>query len=874
MASLRWLITGGFVLLIGMLMAGCSTDSVVGSRVDNFRAYYNTFYNAEQDFETGLESVQERTRALEPDRFVAVFPEPDARVNRQAFEQAIERAADILRDHPRSKWVDDALMLIGQSYFYLGEWGAAAEKFNEIIALSDDRAAEAQFWLARTRVSQGDAERAAEQVRTSIEQGSLQEPWASKLWLVQVELDTRQGAWREALQALDRALEGDVPRTEAARAQLMRAQIFEVRSDYRAATRAYRAAAESREFEVQLAGRMGALRAEAHTSSDLSLVRRTDLLARDDRNAEQRDQLRLLEAYVQELQQRPNAALNAYQALLHGEEPVARELQGRAYYRVGMMYRNTWSDYETAAAYFDSSATALGQQEVETYQARPATALPNVRALAERYQRVAAPSARIARYDSLLALGELPPQEFQERIDQIAEARRAEQAEQAEQVTGSQSEQQDTRFGVDGAEPSNRVGADASELTIDAASEEAGFLFHRDPQRMQEGQRSFRRQWGDRDREPFWRIRDISPDVSSVEQPAIVDREAGAAEMVQREAGTEEPAEGQVSSASDTAADREAFQRAQQAGLNVDEVPRTEEAQEEMRSERVWAWYELGNALFLNVSQPDSALFWYERVLNEAPTHPVNERAQYARAEALDAAGRTEEARNQYRALAEQESTSIFALQSRMRLGEAPVAERSDSVRQAHQDYEEARTLGENQEWDSALHRLADLARAYPQDSDITPRVLWSVGQFYLELHRRDSTAAEAQLEQLVEALGIPDAETEAADREERSMQQAGPPQQIVPSDESESDDGGQPHRALQALMQHLATTFPETSQARRAERLVRALQSEEEVPPARSTERAPQPTGEDAPEEDDRLTQGLPTPSTTPDSSDGSDEN
>ena len=869
MASLRWLITGSFVLLIGMPMAGCSTDSVVGSRVDNFRAYYNTFYNAEQDFETGLESVQERTRALEPDRFVSVFPEPDGRVNRQAFEQAIDRAADILRDHPGSKWVDDALMLIGQSYFYLGEWGAAAEKFNEIIALSDDRTAEAQFWLARTRVSQGDAERAAEQVRTSIEQEHLQEPWASKLWLVQAELHTRQGAWREALQALDRALEGDIPRTEAARAQLMRAQLFEVRSDYRAATRAYRAAAESREFEVQLAGRMGALRTEAQTSSDFDLVRRADLLARDDRNVEQRDQLRLLEAYIQELQQRPNAALNAYQALLHGEEPVARALQGRAYYRMGMMYRNTWSDYETAAAYFDSSATALGQQEVETYQARPATALPNVRALAERYQRVAAPSARIARYDSLLTLGELPPQEFQERIDQIAEARRA---EEAEQVTESRSEQQDTRFGVDGAEPSNRVGTDAPELTTEAASREAGFLFHRDPQRMQEGQRSFQRQWGDRDREPFWRIRDISPDVRSVEQPAIVDREAGAAEVVLSEA--EEPEEDQATSAFDnTAADREALQRAQQAGLNVDEVPRTEEAQEEMRFERVWAWYELGNALFLNVSQPDSALFWYERVLNEAPNHPVNERAQYARAEALDAAGRTEEARNQYRALAEQESTSMFAVQSRMRLGEAPAAERSDSVRQAHQDYEEARTLGQNQEWESALHRLADLARTYPQDSDITPRVLWSVGQFYMEFHRRDSTAAEAQLEQLVETLGIPDAETESADREQRSMQQAGPPQQIVPSDESESpDDDGKPHRALQALMQHLSTTFPETAQARRAERLMRALQSEAEAPPARS-ERAPQPTGANAPEEGTRPNQGLPTPNTTPDSSDSSDE-
>lgn len=897
MSIWHWVITAAGSILLGSALIGCSPDSVVGSRVDNFRAFYNTFYNAEQDFETGMESVREQSQALNPDRFVSIFPVPSDQGDRTSFESAIDRSADVLREHPQSKWVDDALMLIGQSYFYLGEFGAAAEKFEEIIALGNERASEARFWLARTFASQGNTERTDENVRVSLERDDLRDPWRSKLWLVEAERRTEEGAWPEALAALDAALQGELPREEATRAQLLRGQIFEVRRDYAAAVRAYQAATDSREFEVALAGEMGALRAQAQTSTDRELVEQANLLSRNDRNIEQRNALRVLEAYLHVLQDRPEEARQSYQLLLHGREPIGRDLQGRAYYQMGVMYRDIWSDYETAAAYFDSSASALGTPDREEGHPLPPTALPDVDDLAARYGTVAEQHTRVARYDSLLTLGALPDDAFQERIEEIAEAEREARAEAEE----SDQNQRDNQFRTRGAatQGGETTREQTTEIAADAASEEAGFLFHRDPQRVQQGRRTFQQRWGSRERALFWRIEDITSDTEQAEAPEIT------------EAGEVDPAsaagDAQTDPSSDDMPERGGEEAAAQSGIDIEDVPRTEADQKAMRDERIWAWYELGTALFINVSEPDSALTWYERVLDADPDHPVYERALYARAEALEAAGQPEAAQAQYESLIDAHPDSPFAQRARARIGQEDQVVVADSTQQAFQAFDAAQALAEVQNWAASLDRFVALTQTHENDSVVAPRALWAMGQVYLQWHHRDSTAAQQALGDAVEALGV-DAEPESEAQtggDERSAQQA-PPQQTpsraspeqermpapqqtdttqadtttdedtsgavvstpeaseTPEERAESEENAAPdppHSALLALMQHLQTTFPDTPHARRAERLTQALTETDE----------PTEDGDasDEPSDDDESIPQLPTPQGTSESDD-----
>lgn len=858
MSTRHWLTAGIGALTLTLVLCSCSPTSVVGRRVDNFQAFYNTFYNAQEDFATGMESVERQSNALDPNRFTAIFPAPSSRVDEAAFESAIDRSADVLRQHPQSKWVDDALLLIGKSYFYTSEFGAAAEKFDEIIALGNDRADEARFWKARTLVSQGDGGQAAEHVRLSLERSDLRDPWRSQLWLVDAELHTTQGAWPEALAALDNALQGDLDRVEETRAQLLRGQIFEKRSDYAAAARAYRAATEAREFEVALAGEMGALRVQAQTSTDPDLVRQANLLSRDDRNLEQRDALRVLEAYLHVLQERPAAARSAYHDLLHGAEPLERSLQSRAYYQMGVMYRDVWRDYDKAAAYFDSSATTAPAQAEERLRPEPPTALPDVDDLAARYGAVATQHERVVRYDSLLALGALPEDAFRQRIQEIADARR-----EAEAAANEAAQAPAGGFDRSGFRQTGQPGGRASEtappatIAAEAASEEAGFLFHQSPQRVQEGRRTFEQRWGNRPREPFWRIADITPEADSIAGPPQAVRR----EQSEGTSGAPEPA---------------APGRADRGGAGVSErvdveaVPRTEEERTAMRSERTWAWYELGNALFLNIEQPDSALVWYERVLVEAADHPVYERAVYARAEALEAAGKPGAARAQYESLIRANPDSPFADRARARLGESVPAS-PDSTQQAFDAYKEARALMQNDRWPQALDRMAAVAHTYRTDAVVAPQALWAMGQTYLAWQRRDSTAAARSLNRAVDTLAAALPETDRDAGQSASPQanlqanpQAEAPRRSAPPTPSPSTSSGEPvadasvrHPALRRLLAHLQSAYPEAPQAGYAERLAAALR---EAPTDASG-----PASDDPAPASDTPARGLPTPRSSP---------
>lgn len=67
--------------------------------------YYNTFYNAKKYFESAQSyDVPETGR-------------PPARAI-QDYDRVIERCTYILREHPDSKWADDALYLLGRSLYY------------------------------------------------------------------------------------------------------------------------------------------------------------------------------------------------------------------------------------------------------------------------------------------------------------------------------------------------------------------------------------------------------------------------------------------------------------------------------------------------------------------------------------------------------------------------------------------------------------------------------------------------------------------------------------------------------------------------------------------------------------------------------------
>ena len=81
-------------------------------------AYFNTFYNTKKVFN---EAKKERKKRLS---------EKPSSAELQKYDKTIEKASRILEIYPNSKYVDDALMILGECFYYKGENVKAQRKFH------------------------------------------------------------------------------------------------------------------------------------------------------------------------------------------------------------------------------------------------------------------------------------------------------------------------------------------------------------------------------------------------------------------------------------------------------------------------------------------------------------------------------------------------------------------------------------------------------------------------------------------------------------------------------------------------------------------------------------------------------------------------
>lgn len=97
------------LVALSLLLTGC--------------AYFNTFHHAKQAY-AKAQRIEKKSRSEK-------LPPEAAR----QYDQAIEKSAKVIFDHGGGWWagIDDALFLMGASYFGKREYGAAIKKFRELI---------------------------------------------------------------------------------------------------------------------------------------------------------------------------------------------------------------------------------------------------------------------------------------------------------------------------------------------------------------------------------------------------------------------------------------------------------------------------------------------------------------------------------------------------------------------------------------------------------------------------------------------------------------------------------------------------------------------------------------------------------------------
>jgi len=107
-------------------------------------AYFNTFYNAKYYFNKGYRATRNnRSQKL-------------TSAEKNSYQKAIDKSEKLITLYPKSKYVDDALLILGQSHFYLKQYYKARERLLKLKEhFPDSRLTfDANLWLGRIAIAE------------------------------------------------------------------------------------------------------------------------------------------------------------------------------------------------------------------------------------------------------------------------------------------------------------------------------------------------------------------------------------------------------------------------------------------------------------------------------------------------------------------------------------------------------------------------------------------------------------------------------------------------------------------------------------------------------------------------------------------------
>ena len=721
--SLR-LFTVGILLLA---VSGCSKNSFLGKRYDNFTAYYNTFYNAKKLYKSGVDALERASETeINRNQYLPIFITPGRVGSQQSFNDAILKSADVLRESPNSKWVDDALVLIGKSYYYLQNYVGSEQKFNEVISLGGSLEDEARFWLARNYIASGNLELAREHLDESLTREGLSSRWEPMFRLALAELFVRQEAWEEAVREIELGLDKVDSKTLAARAQFLLGQVYETLGQYESAIQSFaRVPRYKPDYSIVYAANISRVRVETFHGSPEEALKLLRGMERDDKNFDSRAEMGYFRGRIYHAMGDAGRAFDTYDALLYNDDRTLNisTVRGRVHYALGELIRDDFVDYPYAAAHFDTASTALSSQNrptsnrAEQVQFSP-EAITDSDVQADVMGSYADVYNEIVRYDSLLWLADMDDETFDAFILELRKQQAKELAEQQRELARREAEK---RFNNNTNLAQNR----GPRKQIDgpegnAPTSEQGFLFYQDRIRVQEGKQNFLLLWGTRPLVPNWRRLEAIENASSSE------------------------AEGEESVAAVAGLSEADFSEDFLPIVDFSDVPRDSARRVDMEEQRALVRYELANVLFLSMEEADSAAVWYRMVIADAGDQPVAQRAYYALAEVQRALGDAVSAERLYREVLDRYPNSDFADQVREQLG-LPSVQRveTDSLALAEEAYQKAYQLWQQQNYQRAVKDMVMLAANYNMP-EVEPRALLATGTIYLEWAARDQLNVHA----------------------------------------------------------------------------------------------------------------------------------
>lgn len=665
------------VLGLLFLLSGCST-------YQNITGYFNTYYNASKLFSEAVADVEKMAQKDRDTNYFAAYKVPP--VAQTKFDKVIEKCSKLIQFYPQSSWVEDGIMMIGKSYYYLGEYEPASRKFRELMENfpASGLRYEAKLWNAKAQYCARKDDEALKIVKELFPEARAdgkEEVLLETLMLeAQIYLDRGEYEQAAATNALAVEVSGDDKLRGMAQYQL--AASYEKMGEKLKAANAYARVAEfgpdyAMEFNSRLQ-RAIMLSEIGHHDEALQLF---DDLMQDQLKAEE---YALTELEIAKTYWKMKDSTEAFALFSLIDSTYRRtDAAAKAYYERGMIFEKEYLDFKRAAEYFGKARTEFVNSQITP--------------LAQRHSEYLAKYFKLQ--EELHALDTLLVQSQQR--DSLSARGRNDSTIQVSAARDSMADSTSVRSLLSDSSLVQNHGNDSTGLFQPPEA----FPVSPDAQ----------------SRDSLGATRSLTDKIE--DEPIDVERPNP------RKVREEEDVLTRKTVAPDTASGKKGTMKTTPSSRKPEDI----------RAEMARIKFELATTFFLEIGIPDSAMHWYREILEHHPTSTYVPKAMYGLAEVLRTLGDSTAVDSLYEVLEREYPESDYALHAKRAQGEEISETLLDSLTLQYQEAEEFLQAGKTED---ALRVLKNIA-SHSDTSEIIAKSKYTIGWLYENaLSNPDSAAS------------------------------------------------------------------------------------------------------------------------------------
>lgn len=298
-------------------------------------AYFNTFYNARKYFDRASEATRRNRTGT---------PTSDEKSN---YEKASEKARRLVQEYPNSKWVDDALLMLGKCYYFTEEYSKADRQL--VILIKEFPASplipEARLWYAKSLLAQEKFEEALDEFASLLNSASSDRIQGETGYYLG-QLYSERGDYDKAIQVLQDAAQ-KCPDDLKAEAMFSVAANYDSLNQYENAASAYKKVLNYKKTEeLDYDARFNQAEMLKLAGKTEEAIKIFEQLLVDEKNKKFEADLRLEIADCLARQGVSQNAITAYDDIVKDFEKTKQAAE--AFYQIGRIYEIRQKDLDRA----------------------------------------------------------------------------------------------------------------------------------------------------------------------------------------------------------------------------------------------------------------------------------------------------------------------------------------------------------------------------------------------------------------------------------------------------------------------------------------------------------------------------------------------